>query len=91
MEITLENVRAIVREAFEDFRENTFAPYCKKNDEDHAEIKHKQDATNSNVTKLQQWRAKMEGAAWALKHEWALIVGCSGVVSAVVGAILKWG
>ena len=83
MEITLENVRAIMREAFEDFKENTFKPYCKKNDEDHVEIKGKQDFTNSNVSKLQEFRARVEGAFWLLRGQWAVGIALVGLAASI--------
>jgi len=83
MEVTLENVRTIMREAFDDFRENTFKPYCKKNDDDHVEIKGKQDVTNSSVTTLQRFQDHVEGAFWLLRGQWIVGIALVGLAASI--------
>jgi hypothetical protein len=76
-------VRQILREELDRFVEDIFAPSCKRNDDDHTEIKQKQDHTNSNVTKLQEFKARVEGALYATKAGWGIAVALIGLAAAV--------
>jgi len=72
-----------VIQKLDDFRE--------ENKAEHDEIKKKQDKTNGNVTDLQLWRARMEGAVWVVRNEWRVILAIATIASGSVGAIIKFG
>jgi len=62
-----------------------------ENRREHEEIKKKQDQTNSNVTALQVWRARMEGAAWVVRNEWRVILAIATIAGGSVGVVIKFG
>lgn len=76
-------VRRIFREELDRFVEDVFEPSCKRNDDAHVAIKAKQDFTNSNVTKLQEFKARVEGAVWATKANWGIAAGLLGLAAAI--------
>jgi len=67
------------------------AAFRTENKAEHEEIKAKQDKTNGNVTDLQLWRARMEGAAWVVRNEWRVILAIATIAGGSVGVIIKFG
>ena len=61
------------------------------NDKAHDGIIERQDTTNGNVTDLQLWRARMEGAVWVVRNEWRVILAIATIASGSVGVIIKFG
>ena len=65
--------------------------FREENKAEHEQTKQKQDVTNSNVTNLQLWRARIEGAGWIVKQQWLVLVAIGTIAGGSVGIIIKFG
>lgn len=76
-------VRRIFREELDRFVEDVFEPYCERTTLSLTEIKGKQDFTNSKVTKLQEFKARVEGALYATRAGWGIALALIGLAAAI--------
>jgi peptidoglycan hydrolase CwlO-like protein len=56
--------------------------FRQENKEDHGEIKDAQKITNGNVSELQKWKERLEGAFMTIKVQWVAITAIAALAIA---------